>query len=141
MYPQQVSTATQSGSPRYFIYLKSGTLRPIKVPTGEAPLAVWRYGRWCPVFCGATDAEFFRDHPVARFRLAVRPSKIYRDFFTFKITTREPEVYADGDAGDVRYYDANQGTPREWLLAECERMLAHPHRCSDPERWLATRAH
>jgi hypothetical protein len=86
-----------------------------------------------------TDTEYFAAHPEAKFRLVVRPSRVYRDFFMFKITTRDPEVYADGDAGDWGYYDAKRyGTPLEFLKSECERMLAHQHRCSNPERWLAS---
>ncbi|WP_439925263.1 hypothetical protein [Nitrobacter sp. JJSN] len=142
MYPQQVSTATQSNSPQYFIFLKNGRWRPVDVPAGEAPLAIWYRGCWRVVFRAESDAEFFAAHPEAKFRLLVRPSKVYRDFFMFKITTRDPDIYADGDAGDWRYYDAKRyGTPLEFLKSECDRMLAHPHRCSNPERWLASQAH
>lgn len=91
------------------------------------------------MFRAETDAEYFAAHPDAKFRLAVYPRpKFHRNHFTFTITTRDPEVYAEGDAGDTGYYDANQGTPREWMFAECERMLADPHRCSDRRRWLAS---
>jgi hypothetical protein len=130
----------RSDSPQYFIYLKNGALRPIKVPAGEAPLAIWYRGCWRAVFRAVTDAEFFAAHPDAKFRLAVRPNKFYPDCFTFKITTRDPEVYATGDSGDWGYYRPDQGTGREWLLAECARMLTHEHRCTDAERWRATQA-
>jgi hypothetical protein len=127
-------------SPQYFICLKNGRWRPVDVPPGT--LAVMFHGRWCPVFHAASDAEYFRDHPEAKFRLMVRSNPVYRDCFTFRLSTRDPEVFATGDSGDWRYYDRKRyATPREFMIAECERLLAHRHRCSNPERWLAGLAH
>lgn len=137
MYLEAARSATSSDHLQYFISLKNGRWRPVDVPPGT--LAVMYRGEWRVVFSRAeTDEEYFAAHPEARFRLMVRPRNFYRGYFTFTITTRDPEVYADGDAPDMGYYDANQGTPRDWMFAECERMLADPHRCSDSERWLAS---
>lgn len=130
--PQQ----DKSDSPQHFIYLKNNRWRPVDVPPGT--LAVEYCGLWRAVFHAESDAEYFAAHPEAKFRLAVRPSKVYRDFFSFKITTRDPEVYATGDCGDIRDYRPGQGSPREHMIAECERMLANTHRCRNSERWLAS---
>ena len=41
--------------------------------------------------------------------------------------------------GTCGEYDAGRyGTPREYWISECERMLANPNRCSDSGRWLAS---
>lgn len=122
--------------PRYFIYLKSGRLRPVDVQPGT--FCVRFHGRLYPVFRGESDAEFFRDHPEAQFRLTTRASTVYQNEFTFEITTRDPEVYATGDNYDFRDHGADQyDSPREFVLAECRRLLADPHLCSNPERWRA----
>jgi hypothetical protein len=128
----------RSDSPQYFIFLKNGRWRPVDVPAGT--LAVMYRGRWYPVFSRAeTDEEYFRNHSEMRFRLKLHRSRWHSpDCFNFTITTRDPEVYATGDSGDWRYYRPDRGTPREHMIAECERMLAHPHRCSDSKRWLAS---
>lgn len=136
MYSNQVSPSSLSDRPQYFIYLKNGRSRPVNVPPGT--LAVMFRGNWHVVFRAETDAEYFAAHPESRFRLTVRPSKVYRDFFSFRITTRDPEVYATGDCGDIRDYRPGQGSPREHMIAECERMLANSHRCINSERWLAS---
>jgi hypothetical protein len=133
--------ANRTDSPQYFIPLKNGRWRPVDVPPGT--LAMIYRGEWRVVFSRAeTDAEYFAKHPDAKLRLGVSPRPdFHRNHFTFKITTRDPEVYATGDAGDTRYYDANRGSPREWLLAECERMLADSNRCGGgAERWLASQS-
>lgn len=128
----------RSDSPQYFIHLKNGCLRPVKVP--PSTFAVKFHGRWCPVFRAATDAEFFAANPEAKFRLTLHRSPFFRpDYFTFTISTRDPKVYAIGDRWDFWDYSAKRyGTPREYWVSECERMLAHPHRCSNPERWVAS---
>jgi hypothetical protein len=126
----------KSDSPQYFIYLKNGRWRPVDALPGT--LAVMYRGLWRAVFCAESDEEYFAARPDAKFRLAVRPSRVYRDFFTFKITTRNPEVYATGDSGDIRHYRPDQGSPRANMIAECERMLADSNRCRNSERWLAS---
>lgn len=137
MYPKQTSPSSLSDSPEYF-YLENGRLRPVDVPPGT--LAVEYRGEWHVVFSRAeSDEEYFAAHPEAKFRLNVHRSPLFwPDYFTFKITTRDPEVYATGDAGDLRDYRPGQGSPREHMLAECERMLANTHRCRNSERWLAS---
>jgi hypothetical protein len=136
MYLENTNDATRSDIPQYFVCLKNGRWRPVDVSPGT--LAVMHRGLWRAVFCAESDEEYFAAHPEAKFRLAVQPCGVYRDFFTFTITTRDPEVYATGDVGDLRYYRPDGGSPHEHMIAECERMLADPHRCSDSERWLAS---
>lgn len=103
-------------------------MRPIAVSPGEAPFAVMHRGRWCAVFCAATDAEYFRDHPEAAWLFTVRRHN--RDYFTFKIVTRDGSTIADGDVWDVygKINHASVDTPRERLRAAVERLLADPNR-------------
>jgi hypothetical protein len=136
MYNEDAYTARQSDNPQSFISLKHGRWRPVDVPPGT--LAVMYRGLWRAAFRSETDEEYFAAHPDAKFRLVVRPSRVYREYFTFKITTRDPEVYATGDSGDIRHYRPDQGSPRENMIAECERMLTDSNRCRNSERWLAS---
>ena len=123
--------------PQYFIYLKNGRWRPVIVTPGT--LAVMYRGLWRAVYRAESDEEYFAAHPDAEFRLNVHRSPLFwPDYFTFKITTRDAEVYATGDSGDIRYYRPDQGSPREHMIAECERMLADSNRCINSERWLAS---
>jgi hypothetical protein len=137
MYPEPALCATSSDHPQYFICLKNGRWHPVDVPPGT--LAVLVEGQYRAVFSPAeTDAEYFAKHPDAKFRLKLQRSPLFRpDYFLFEIVTRDSEVYATGDAGDLRYYRPDRGSPREWLLAECERMLADSNRCPGSDRWLA----
>jgi hypothetical protein len=135
-----VAHQDESNHPRFFVYLRNGTLRAIKVLGDEAPLVVWYRGQYRVVFSRMeTDEEYFRNHPEMQFRLKVYRSRRYApDYFTFKITTRIG-VYAVGDRWDFRDYDANRyGSPREYLISESKRMLANSNRCSGSERWLAS---
>lgn len=139
MYSNQVSPSSLSDRPQYFICLKNGRLRPVDVPSGT--LAVEYRGQYRVVFSRMeTDEGYFAAHPEMPFRLKVYRSRRYApDYFTFKITTRDPKVCAIGDRWDFRDYDANRyGSPREYWISECERMLADSNRCSGSERWLAS---
>ena len=137
MYNEDAYTARQSDNPQSFIFLKNGRWRPVDVPPGT--LAVMYRGLWRAVFRAESNEEYFAAHPDAKFRLVVRPSKVYRDLFMFRFVTRDSEVFATGDVGDLRDYDAGgYGSPREWVFAECERMLADSNRCRNSERWLAS---
>jgi hypothetical protein len=124
----------KSDSPQYFICLKNGRLRPVDVPPGT--LAVAYRGEWRVVFSRPeTDAEYFAAHPEARFRLKVYRSRRYApDYFTFKITTRDPKVCACGDKWDG-FFELNlkPGTPRERLIRVCLRMLLNENRCYNTE--------
>lgn len=136
-----VAHKDESNNPRFFVYLKNGTLRAIKVPGDEAPFVVWYRGQYRVVFSRAeTDGEFFRNHPEARFRLKLHRSRWHSpDSFNFTITTRISGIYAAGDRWDLRDYGASRyGTPRTRVLGESLRMLADPNRCSDSDRWLAS---
>lgn len=129
-----------SNHPQYFICLRNGRWRRVDAPAGT--FAVFYRGQWRCVYRGESDAEYFAVHPEAEFRLTTRASIVYRNEFTFEITTRDPEVYATGDNYDFRDHGAEQyDSPREFVIAECGRLLADPHRCSNPERWLASLTH
>ena len=130
----------KSDSPQYFIYLKNGRWRPVDVTPGT--FAVMYRGLWRAVFRAESDEEYFAAHPDATFRFNLYQAPLYApNYFTFKITTRDAEVYATGDSGDIRYYRPDQGSPREHMIAECERMLADSNRCINSERWLASQGH
>lgn len=131
-----VAHQDESNHPRFFVYLRNGTLRAIKVLGDEAPLVVWYRGQYRVVFSRAeTDAEYFAAHPEARFRLKLHRSRRYApDYFTFKITTRDPKVCACGDKWDG-FFELNlkPGTPRERLIRVCLRMLLNENRCYNTE--------
>ncbi|MDR6306449.1 hypothetical protein GGQ85_004181 [Nitrobacter vulgaris] len=124
----------------HLICLKNGRWRPVDVSPGT--FAVMYRGQWRVVFSRAeSDVEYFATHPDAKFRLKLHRSRLHSaDSFSFMISTRISGIYAVGDRWDFRDYDANQGTPREHMIAECERMLANSHRCINSERWLASQA-
>jgi hypothetical protein len=87
------------------------------------------------------DDEYFTARPEAKFRLKLHRSRWHSpDSFDFKVVTRDPKVFAIGDRWDLRDYAANRyGSPREYWMSECERMLADPNRCvGGSERWLAS---
>jgi hypothetical protein len=78
----------RSDNPQFFICLKNGRWHPVDVPAGEAPLAIWYRGRWCPVFRAESDAEFFAAYPEAKFRLTLHRSRWHSpDCFSFTIVT------------------------------------------------------
>jgi hypothetical protein len=120
-----------SNRPQYFIYLKNGRLRPVDVLPGT--LAVQHRGRWHVVFRGVTDEEYFAAHPdMPPFRLTTRRSPNFRrDYFEFRVVTRDPKVYAEGDKWDA-FSDLGlrPGTNRERLIRACLKMLTDPHRLS-----------
>ena len=128
-----VAHQDESNNPRFFVYLKNGTLRAIKVPGDEAPFAVWYRGQYRVVFTRMeTDEEYFRNHPEMPFRLKLYRSRWHSpDCFDFTITTGDPKVCADGDKhdafSDLRF---EPGTPRERLIRACLLMLTDPHRLS-----------
>ena len=87
------------------------------------------------VFRAASDAEYFTAHPDAKFRLNLRVTRVSRrySFFSFKIATRDGEVYATGDSGDVGSdLRRGPGTARERWIRACLLMLTDPHRCTGP---------
>jgi hypothetical protein len=122
MYPQQVSTATHSDTPQYFIYTKRGT--------GEAPFAIWYRGRWCPVFRSVTDEEYFAAHPEAAWRFTTRRLPFHhRDYFEFTIVTRDGRTEATGDRWDFEAAaDLTTDSFQDRLKATIERLLADPNR-------------
>lgn len=114
--------------PRYFIYLKNGRLRPVDATPGT--FAVFYRGRWCPVFRGESDAEFFRDHPEAAWRWTIcQLPEHHPDYFAFAIVTRDGRTIATGDRWDVEVAaDMIDGSLRERAKAIAERLLADPNR-------------
>lgn len=135
MYTDTAQRAMQSGSsPRYYVETQRG-MRPY-APTGEAPFMVQVRGKWCLVYRAATDAEYFADHPEAAWRFTVRRHS--RDYFEFRIITRDGRTIADGDTWDVygKIDHASEDTPRDRLRAAAERLLADPNRAY-PAAWAA----
>lgn len=136
MYPNNAHSANRSGSsPRYFIETRRG-MRPYMPSGGDAPFAVMHRGRWCLVYRGCADAEYFADHPEAAWRFTVRRHS--RDYFEFRIITRDGGTIADGDRWDVygKLDHASGGTPRERLRAAAEQLLVDPNRAY-PAVWVA----
>jgi hypothetical protein len=117
-----------SDRPQFFIFLRSGRLRPVDVPAGA--FAVRFHGRLCPVFRGATDREYFAEHPEAEFRLTTRRSpNFHRDYFEFTIVTRDGRTEATGDRWDVEAAaDLTTGSFQDRLRATAEILLADPNR-------------
>lgn len=128
----------KSDHPQNFICLKNGRWRPVDVPPGT--FAVMYRGQYRVVFSRAeTDEEYFRNYAEMPFRLKLHRSRRYAPgYFMFKVVTRIG-IYAVGDRWDFRDYDANRyGSPREYWISECERMLANPNRCMNSDSWLAS---
>jgi hypothetical protein len=85
-------------------------------------------GRWCPVFRGATDAEYFAAHPEAAWRWTTQ--QFSRDYFTFRIITRDGSTIADGDRWDFEaaVNRVGGGSPLERLRRAASRLLTDPNR-------------
>ncbi len=122
-------------TPRYFVSTKRGWRRYVP-PTGEAPFAVQIRDKWHLVHRAATDSEFFAAHPGSPYRMTVRRHS--RDYFEFRIITRDGSTIADADTWDVygKIDHASEDTPRERLRAATERLLADPNRAY-PAAWAA----
>lgn len=75
-----------------------------------------------------TDAEFFRANPSAPWRLTVR--QFNRDYFTFKITTRDGTRVSEGDRWDWlgKFALAGGGSPLERIQRAVHFLLADPNR-------------
>lgn len=129
----------KSDSPQYFICLKNGRWRPVNVSPGT--FAVMYQGQYRVVFSRAeTDEEFFAAHPETPFRVkwimaeppqTTVPAYRWDMFCTFKITTRQPRIYATGNLGDIRSILAHKpGTPRERVIRAYLMMLTNSSRCT-----------
>lgn len=91
-----------SSSPRYYISTKSG-FRPYKPQPGvEVPFAVMHRGRWCLVHRAQTDAEYFNARPEAAWRMTTCHKPWHaRDYYEYRITTRDGTLESMGDRWDV----------------------------------------
>ena len=121
---------------RYFIATKRG-LRPYNLrPGDEVPFAVQVRGKWCLVYRAAPDAEYLTGHPEAAWRFTARRHS--RDYFEFRIVTRDGSTIADGDVWDVygKLDHSSGGTRRDRLRMAVERLLADPNRAY-PAAWAA----
>lgn len=121
--------------PCYFIATKRG-MRPYDLRPGDAvPFAVMHRGRWCPVFRAVADTEYFADHPMAQHRMTARRHS--RNYFEFRIITRNGSTIADGDTWDIYgAADYGGGSPLERFRRVARCLLADPNRAY-PAAWVA----
>jgi hypothetical protein len=75
-----------------------------------------------------TDAEFFHDHPDSPWRMTIH--RFNRDYFTFRLVTRDGSLIVDGDKWDwVSKLDrTGGGSPLERFQRAVRFLLADPNR-------------
>lgn len=128
---QQASKAST-----FFLYQGNGDWAEIPCPCGTYEVVICDRPYLARSLMVESDEEYFCNYPELPFRLKLRVVEAPRCghplFYSFKITTICPSLYANGDSGDIGPRLRNDpGTPRERVIRACLLMLTYSFRSSD----------